>query len=115
MKIEDGCPARLIFKTYMENNLVLSRLEGTHTHGFGDDHLKHLSAPPATVERVTEWVRLGLSDKQIVRYTFPSCRYATTCNVCLCVANLQLDKLTYDAFYLKADSTAITPMELVDL
>jgi hypothetical protein len=65
-RIEGGCPCVVQIKTYPYTNTVLGQYIPDHIHPTGKDNLKYIRIRASTRELIEDWVRYGVTDKEIV-------------------------------------------------
>ena len=65
-KLTEGCPAKLIFKTFHETSVVLSRLVDDHSHPIDEMHLGTVRLPLTVRREIEKKIRDGMANKDIV-------------------------------------------------
>ena len=66
-RIEGGCPCSVLIKIYPHTGTILGRYTPDHSHPTGKDNLRYVRIRVPTLEQIMGLIRLGLSDREIVR------------------------------------------------
>ena len=86
-RLDGGCPCQVKIKVYAHTPTILGRYTPDHSHLTGKDNLKHVRIRVPTQEHITELIRLGLMDKEIVHDNYLFLKFNLTLharkNVCM--------------------------------
>jgi hypothetical protein len=66
-RLEDGCPCRVVAKTYPGTSKVRGRYTSEHSHGVGNENVLYTRIPTEDKQEMAHLLSIGVSRKKVVR------------------------------------------------
>jgi hypothetical protein len=64
--LKDGCPCRLVVRTYPNTEKVLGKYTVEHSHPIGDENLRFMRLPINVRLKIADLIRMGVSNDNIL-------------------------------------------------